>query len=135
MRWWTAAGAAAMIGVVTVQPAAGQTTSLAGVIDFHVHSGPDSRPRSVGDLEIARIAKRAGMRGLVFKNHFTSGAACGIWYMLARIEVTLGIDVGISETFEDRLGRGPIPVMEIDLRTEHTRQAVVDHDVTRFVEH
>ena len=74
MRWWTAAVAAALISVVTVQPAAGQTTSLAGVIDFHVHSGPDSRPRSVGDLEIARIAKRAGMRGLVFKNHFTMTA-------------------------------------------------------------
>ena len=52
----------------------GQTTTLAGVIDFHVHSGPDSRPRSVSDLEIARIAKRAGMRGLVFKNHFTMTA-------------------------------------------------------------
>ena len=58
-----------------------------------------------------------------------------VWYMLARIEVTLGIDVGISETFEDRLGRGPIPVMEIDRRTKHIRQAVVNHDVTRFVEH
>ena len=52
----------------------GQTTSLAGVIDFHVQSGPDSRPRSVSDLEVARIAKRAGMRGLVFKNHFTMTA-------------------------------------------------------------
>ena len=52
----------------------GQTSPLAGVIDFHVHSGPDSRPRSVSDLEVARIAKRAGMRGLVFKNHFTMTA-------------------------------------------------------------
>ena len=52
----------------------GQTTALAGVVDFHVHSGPDSRPRSVSDLEIARIAKRAGMRALVFKNHFTMTA-------------------------------------------------------------
>lgn len=74
MRWWKTAGAAACIGVVLAQPAAGQTTSLAGVIDFHVHSGPDSRPRSVSDLEIARIAKRAGMRGLVLKNHFTMTA-------------------------------------------------------------
>ncbi len=74
MRRWTAAGAAALIGVALAHPATGQTTSLAGVIDFHVHSGPDSRPRSVGDLEIARIAKRAGMRGLVIKNHFTMTA-------------------------------------------------------------
>ncbi|PYI87596.1 MAG: hypothetical protein DME26_05670 [Verrucomicrobia bacterium] len=45
------------------------------MIDFHCHSGPDALQRSVSDLEIARIAKRAGMRGLVFKNHFTSTAA------------------------------------------------------------
>ena len=59
---------------LSATPVDGQATSLTGVIDFHVHSGPDSRPRSVNDLEIARIAKRAGMRGLVFKNHFTMTA-------------------------------------------------------------
>jgi hypothetical protein len=47
---------------------------LVGVIDFHVHSGPDTKPRSVNDLEIARLAKREGMRGLVLKNHFTMTA-------------------------------------------------------------
>lgn len=47
---------------------------LTGVIDFHCHSGPDALERSVSDLEIARIARRAGMRGLVLKNHFTSTA-------------------------------------------------------------
>ena len=63
-----------LVLVVSSTPVASQTNPLAGVIDFHVHSGPDSRPRSVSDLEIARIAKRAGMRGLVFKNHFTMTA-------------------------------------------------------------
>ena len=48
--------------------------TLVGVIDFHCHSGPDSLPRSVTDIEIARLAKRAGMRGLVFKNHYTMTA-------------------------------------------------------------
>ena len=48
--------------------------TLVGVIDFHCHSGPDSRPCSVTDIEIAGLAKRAGMRGLVFKNHFTMTA-------------------------------------------------------------
>jgi len=47
---------------------------LVGVIDFHAHSGPDAWPRSVDDFELARLAKRAGMRGLVLKNHFTSTA-------------------------------------------------------------
>ena len=47
---------------------------LAGVIDFHCHSGPDALPRSVTDLELARIARRAGLRGIVLKNHFTMTA-------------------------------------------------------------
>ena len=51
-----------------------QDVSLAGAIDFHVHSGPDSRPRSVSDLEVARMTRRAGLRGIVLKNHFTMTA-------------------------------------------------------------
>lgn len=47
---------------------------LRGVIDFHVHSGPDSFTRSVTDLEIARIAKAQGMAAIVLKNHFTMTA-------------------------------------------------------------
>ena len=45
--------------------------SLAGVIDFHTHAGPDSRPRSMNDIEAARQFKEAGLRGMVLKNHFT----------------------------------------------------------------
>ncbi len=71
---WVIVGLLVSRMLVLVPPVLAQTTSLAGVIDFHVHSGPDSRPRSVSDLEIARIAKRAGMRGMVFKNHFTMTA-------------------------------------------------------------
>lgn len=73
MKRWIAVGVTLPVMLVGTL-AQGQTTSLSGVIDFHVHSGPDSRPRSVSDLEVARIAKRAGMRGLVFKNHFTMTA-------------------------------------------------------------
>lgn len=47
---------------------------LEGLIDFHVHSGPDSFTRSITDLEIARIAKDRGMGALVLKNHFTMTA-------------------------------------------------------------
>jgi hypothetical protein len=42
---------------------------LDGVIDLHVHAGPDVRPRKMTGLELARAARAAGMRGLVFKNH------------------------------------------------------------------
>ena len=65
-----------LLFAVTSVPATAQLEdeALAGVIDFHCHSGPDSRPRSVTDIEIARLAKRAGMRGLVLKNHYTMTA-------------------------------------------------------------
>ena len=48
--------------------------SLDGVVDLHVHAGPDSRPRSVSDLEAARGAAEAGMRAILLKNHFTMTA-------------------------------------------------------------
>lgn len=51
-----------------------QGNPLQGMIDFHVHSGPDSFTRSVTDLEIAQIAKARGMGALVLKNHFTMTA-------------------------------------------------------------
>jgi hypothetical protein len=42
---------------------------LTGVIDLHVHAGPDVRPRKMDALELARAARGAGMRALLFKNH------------------------------------------------------------------
>ncbi len=51
-----------------------QPVSLRGVIDFHAHAGPDSRPRSLNDIEVARLAQAAGLRGIVLKNHFTMTA-------------------------------------------------------------
>ncbi|MCY4585847.1 MAG: DUF6282 family protein [Bryobacterales bacterium] len=47
---------------------------LDGVIDLHVHSAPDSGPRSIDALEVARMARRRNMRALLFKNHYTSTA-------------------------------------------------------------
>ena len=49
-------------------------SSLEGIVDLHVHAGPDSRPRSVSDIEAAREAKEAGMRAILLKNHFTMTA-------------------------------------------------------------
>ena len=51
-----------------------KNSPLEGMIDFHVHSGPDSFTRSVTDFEIARIARDRGMGALVLKNHFTMTA-------------------------------------------------------------
>ena len=59
--------------VVPVSAQPGDET-LEGVIDFHAHAGPDSRPRSLTDIEVARLFRQAGLRGVVLKNHFTMTA-------------------------------------------------------------
>ncbi len=71
---------------------------LTGVIDFHVHCDPDSMPRSIDALDLARLAKSRGMRGLVLKNHYESTAALA--YILRKvvpdIEIFGGIDLNRS---------------------------------------
>ena len=68
--------AAGMAGAGAAVPAAGQEAeiSLEGVVDLHFHTGPDSRPRSVDDIEASRLAAEAGMRAILLKNHFTMTA-------------------------------------------------------------
>ena len=48
---------------------------LGGVVDLHVHSAPDSRMRSVDAIEVARLARRHGVRALLLKNHYTHTAS------------------------------------------------------------
>ena len=71
----------------------GQT--LAGVIDIHVHADPDSLPRSIDAIDLARLAKARGMRGLVLKNHYESTASLA--YLVRKevpgIEIFGGIDL------------------------------------------
>ena len=68
---------------------------LAGVIDIHVHCDPDSMPRSIDAIDLARLAKQRGMRGLVLKNHYESTAALA--YVVRKevpgIEIFGGIDL------------------------------------------
>jgi uncharacterized protein DUF6282 len=73
-------------------------SNLSGVIDIHVHSDPDSMPRSIDAIDLARLAKARGMRGLVLKNHYESTAALA--YIVRKevpgIEVFGGIDLNRS---------------------------------------
>jgi len=62
---------------------------LHGVIDLHVHSSPDSRPRSLTAIEVARIARRYGMRALLLKDHYTQTASTA--YLVS--QVVPGIEV------------------------------------------
>ena len=52
-----------------------QALNLKGAIDFHVHQGPDSVDRVIDADDLARLAKKMGMRGMVMKNHWEDTAA------------------------------------------------------------
>lgn len=79
-------------------PLFAQQTPLNGVIDIHVHSAPDSTPRSIDAIDLARIAKNRGMRGLVLKNHYepTASLAYVVRKVVPGIEVFGGIDLNLS---------------------------------------
>src|SRR5271154_750959 len=76
----------------------GQESPLAGAIDIHVHSAPDSVPRSIDAIDLARLAKERGMRALVLKNHYESTAALAyiVRKVVPGIEIFGGIDLNRS---------------------------------------
>lgn len=71
---------------------------LTGVIDIHVHCDPDSVPRSIDALDLVRLAKSRGMRGLVMKNHYepTASLAYLVRKEVPGIEIFGGIDLNRS---------------------------------------
>ncbi len=86
------------IFLLILSPLITSAQSLAGIIDIHIHSDPDSIPRKIDALDLAREAKRAGMGGLVLKNHYESTAA--IAYLIHKevpgIEIFGGVDLNLS---------------------------------------
>lgn len=56
---------------------------IEGAIDLHVHSAPDSRPRSLTAIETAQLARRLGMRAVLFKNHFVETATLA--YLVSQV--------------------------------------------------
>ena len=96
---WRVLGGAMILGGM-LSPAAGATPdlSLDGVIDVHCHSGPDTVARSVNDLQLVRLARTAGMRAVVLKNHYTMTADRAQLAMeeLPGIEVFGGIVLNLS---------------------------------------
>lgn len=71
---------------------------LRGTIDIHVHSDPDNVPRSIDGIDVAKLARTKGMRGLVLKNHYDPTA--GLAYLARKeapgLEVFGGIDLNLS---------------------------------------
>lgn len=81
---------------VSILPA--QEKPLTGVIDIHVHAAPDSTPRSIDAIDLARLAKADGMRGLVLKSHYepTASMAYLVRKAVPGIEVFGGIDLNLT---------------------------------------
>jgi Family of unknown function (DUF6282) len=53
----------------------GDARILEGAIDIHVHADPDSHKRFIDAIDVAKLARSRGMRGLVLKNHFEPTAS------------------------------------------------------------
>ena len=84
--------AAAALFAATLQ------AQLNGVIDIHVHADPDSVPRSIDAIDLARLAKERGMRGMVLKSHYepTASLAYVVSKVVPGISVFGGIDLNRS---------------------------------------
>jgi hypothetical protein len=67
---------------------------IEGAIDLHVHSAPDSVPRALTALETAQIARRHGMRAVLYKSHFVETASLA--YLVSQVVPEVGAYGGIA---------------------------------------
>jgi hypothetical protein len=93
-----------------------QSKPLDGVIDIHVHVAPDSTPRSIDAIDLARLAQSRGMRAVVIKNHYepTASTAYLVHKIVPGILVFGGIDLNFSVG-----GMNPEAVEKMALTTDH----------------
>ncbi len=92
----TAGAARGVRAQQSASPAAAQL--LRGTIDIHVHSDPDNVPRSMDGIDVAKLARTRGMRGIVLKNHYdpTAGLAFFARKEAPGLEVFGGVDLNRS---------------------------------------
>jgi hypothetical protein len=69
--------------------------NLKGAIDLHVHQGPDSVARDMDGDDLARLAKKMGMRGMVMKSHWEDTAA--LVYMVRKEVPGIELFGGITQ--------------------------------------
>lgn len=98
-----------------------QTKPLEGVIDIHAHTAPDSVPRSIDSIDLARLAESRGMRAIVFKNHYepTASLAYLVHKVVPGIQAFGGIDLNLSVG-----GMNPAAVEKMALTTGHLGKLV-----------
>src|SRR5580700_4624321 len=79
-------------------PAVLSAQTLTGVIDIHAHHDPDSVPRSIDAIDLAKLARSRGMRGLVLKNHYepTASLAYIVRKEVPGIEIFGGISLDLT---------------------------------------
>ncbi len=72
--------------------------TLNGAIDIHAHADPDGVPRKLDAVDLARLAKEAGMRAIVLKNHYepTASLAYIVRKEVPGIEVFGGISLDLT---------------------------------------
>ena len=98
-----------------------QTRPLEGVVDIHAHSAPDSVPRSIDAIDLARMAQSKGMRAIVLKNHYepTASMAYLVHKVVPGIQVFGGIDLNLSVG-----GMNPAAVEKMALTTGNLGKVV-----------
>jgi len=105
VTWVAILAAVTLVALSGIMTHAGQQAGsdtaaqlLRGTIDIHVHSHPDNVPRSIDGLEVAKLARTRGMRGIVLKNHYdpTGGLAFLARKEAPGLEVFGGIDLNLS---------------------------------------
>jgi hypothetical protein len=98
-----------------------QMKPMDGVIDIHVHTAPDSVPRSIDAIDLAKLAASRGMRAIVLKNHFepTASVAYLVQKVVPEIQVFGGIDLNLSVG-----GMNPGAVEKMALTTGHLGKLV-----------
>ena len=98
-----------------------QARPLDGVIDIHVHAAPDSTPRSIDAIDLAKLAQSRGMRAIVLKNHYepTASDAYYVHKVVPGSQVFGGSDLNLSVG-----GMNPIAVEKMALTTGHLGKLV-----------
>ena len=93
MRWIVTA----LLALGFAVPVA-RAQTLEGAIDMHAHAAPDGTPRKLDALDLARLAKAAGMRAIVIKNHYepTASLAFIVRKAVPGIEVFGGISLDLT---------------------------------------
>src|SRR5262245_24602099 len=71
-----------------------QDSALNGAIDLHVHELPDSENWRIDAIDIAKLARDRGMRGLVLKSHWHSTAEMA--YLVRKVVPGIEVFGGIG---------------------------------------